>query len=365
MQVAGAEVLVADTIRHLQDRIDPAIFCLDAIGSIGEQLQKQGVPVIAYGRKPGLDLGVSRRMSRDLASHRIEVVHAHQYTPFFYSALASRLCSPRPHVIFTEHGRHYPDVVPAKRRILNRLVFDRLADEVNAVCRFSADSLAAKDGFRADRIEVIPNGIVPEKYGPAANVGDARRALGLDPARKYIACVARFHPVKDHKTLLAAFSDVAKAIPDADLLLAGDGALRADLERQTSQLGLTNRILFMGVRSDVADILRVVDVVTLTSVSEAASITLLEAMAAGRPVVVTAVGGNPELVRDGIDGLLAPRGDAGAIGAALIRMLEDPSFARACGDAGAAKVRSDFRLERTIERYFDLYAAHRAAQSVA
>ncbi len=365
MQVAGAEVLVADTIRHLRDRIEPTIFCLDAIGSIGEELQKQGVRVIAYGRKPGVDLGVSRRMARDISALRIEVVHAHQYTPFFYSALASRFCRPRPHVIFTEHGRHYPDVVPAKRRILNRWIFDRLADEVNAVCQFSADALARQDGFRRGRIQVIPNGIVPEKYAPAGDVQEARRALGLDPARKYVACIARFHPVKDHGTLLTAFAEVARAVPEADLLLAGDGPLRPDLEQQVRGLGLTDRIFFMGVRSDVADILRVVDVFTLTSVSEAASITLLEAMAAGRPVVVTAVGGNPELVRDGVDGLLAPRGDAPAIAACLTRLLRDADLARSLGNAGAAKVRADFRLEHTIERYFELYAAHRAAPTGA
>jgi glycosyltransferase involved in cell wall biosynthesis len=145
----------------------------------------------------------------------------------------------------------------------------------------------------------------------------------------------------------------------------GDGTLRADLERQASDLGLAGRVRFMGIRGDVADILRVVDIFTLTSVSEAASITLLEAMAAARPVVVTAVGGNPEIVRDGVDGLLAPRGDARAIGAALLRLLADPAFARGCGDAGAARVRQEFQLDRTIERYYQLYAAHTRTQTAA
>jgi glycosyltransferase involved in cell wall biosynthesis len=303
-------------------------------------------------------------MASDIRARRIEVLHAHQYTPFFYSSLAARLCRPRPRVIFTEHGRHYPDVVSAKRRSANRWVFDRLADRVNAVCEFSAKSLAEKDGFRADRIEVIPNGIDLPKYAAAGDPVQLRGRLGLDRARKYIACIARFHPVKDHRTLLKAFAEVARSRPDTDLLLVGDGPLRGDLEALTSELGLVGRVRFLGVRDDVADILQVVDVFTLTSVSEAASITLLEAMAAARPVVVTAVGGNPEIVRDGVDGLLAPRGDAPAIASAFLRILGDDGFARKLGAAGADRVREHYQLDTTLARYDALYSAEAKRQAV-
>jgi len=356
MQVAGAEVLVAETIRRLGNRIEPVILCLDSVGALGEQLQGEGVPVIAYGRKAGLDLAVSWRMSRDLRSRGVQVVHAHQYTPFFYGAMAARLVTPRPHVIFTEHGRHYPDITSAKRRWANRWIFDRLADRVNAVCEFSARSLAEKDGFRPDRIEVIPNGIDPPRYTGNGDVGQLRRTLGLDPCRRYIACVARFHPVKDHRTLLRAFSTVAAKLPDVDLLLVGDGPLRQDLEQQVQDAGLQERVMFLGVRSDVPDILRAVDVFTLSSVSEAASITLLEAMAASRPVVVTAVGGNVEQVRDGLEGLLVPRGDHDRLAGSLIRVLSNPALAQQLGQSGLARVHDHYQLDATIARYGALYA---------
>ena len=123
----------------------------------------------------------------------------------------------------------------------------------------------------------------------------------------YIAMVARFHPVKDHAMLLHAFGQAA-ARADVDLLLVGDGKLRGPLESLVASLGLTGRVRFLGVRPDVPDLLRAVDVFALTLVSEAASLTLLEAMASRLPVVVTAVGGNPEIVREGVEGLLVPRG---------------------------------------------------------
>ncbi len=355
MQVAGAEVLVAETIRRLAQRIKPTIFCLDAIGSLGERLRAEGVEVICLNRRPGRDWGVAWRMARALYEREINVIHAHQYTPFFYAAFAKLLLRGRPRLILTEHGRHFPDVVSAKRRAINRLVLDRLADAVNACCAFSAEHLGRLDGFSARRIEVIENGIDLDRYCTVADRRVLRQRLGLDPARRYVAAVARFHPVKDHATLLRAFAIVATAQSDVDLLLAGDGPLRADLTALVERLGIAKRVRFLGVRSDVPDLLQAVDVFTLTSLSEAASLTLLEAMAASLPVVVTDVGGNPEIVRHGMEGLLAPRGDETAIATALLAVLDDPHAAAAMGAAGRRRVEEHYQLSQTVEAYWRLY----------
>jgi glycosyltransferase involved in cell wall biosynthesis len=355
MQVAGAEMLVTETIRRLGGRIAPSIFCLDAVGPLGERLRAEGVDVACFDRRPGRDFGVAARMARALRQRSTDVVHAHQYTPFFYAAIARVLAGGRPRLVLTEHGRHFPDVVSPKRRAANRLVFDRLADAVNAVCGFSARALGRNDGFTGARIEVIENGVEVSRYGRASDRGAALRAAGLDPDRRYIACVARFHPVKDHAMLLRGFARVAAARGDADLLLVGDGPLRADLEAQARALGIAERVRFLGVRRDVPGILGATDVFTLTSVSEAASLTLLEAMASSLPVVVTAVGGNPEIVRDGVDGLLVPRGDDAALASALIGLLDDPARAARLGASGRSRVEERYRLERTVERYGRLY----------
>ena len=357
MQVAGAEVLVAEIIRRLGPRVAPVVFCLDGVGELGTRMQAEGVPVVALGRRPGLDLNVAGRLAREIRARGIEVLHAHQYTPFFYSALA-KLRAHRPvHLMFTEHGRHYPDIVSRKRRLANRLVLSHLADEINGVCGFSARSLAALDGFGGRRIEVIENGIDLVHYAKAIDRDALCARLGLDPARRHVICIARFHPVKDHRTLLTAFAEVAAARPDADLLLAGDGPLRADLEARAQGLGIAARVRFLGVRDDVPDLLAAADVFALTSVSEAASITLLEAMGCGVPVVVTDVGGNPDLVRQGVDGILVPRGDAHAAAGAIGALLDDRTRAQAMGQAGRARVGERYQLARTVERYYERYLA--------
>lgn len=355
MQVAGAEVLVAETIRRLAGRIEPTVLCLDGVGPLGDRLLSEGVPVVPLGRRPGRDWRLVWRLARELRDRRIDVVHAHQYTPFFYAALARVVSRRDARVILTEHGRHFPDLVSPLRRAVNRFALDHLADAVNACCGFSARALARVDGFSARRIEVLENGIELERYGPAADRAALRRSLGLDPARRYVATVARFHPVKDHATLLRGFQHVATTRPDVDLLLVGDGPLRGDLEEQTHALDIAERVRFLGVRSDIPALLNAADLFALTSVSEAASLTILEAMASRLPVVVTAVGGNPEMVRDGVDGLLVPRGDARAAGAAMLRLLDDLPTAAAMGAAGRARVEQRYQLGQTVENYWRLY----------
>src|SRR5207253_1960048 len=122
MQVAGAEMLVSEIIRRLGARLSPVVICLDRVGQLGGQLIGEGVPVIALDRRPGLDWRTARRLASELRARRIQIVHAHQYTPFFYTALAKPLAGTPPHVMFTEHGRHYPDIVSARRRLANRVV---------------------------------------------------------------------------------------------------------------------------------------------------------------------------------------------------------------------------------------------------
>jgi L-malate glycosyltransferase len=357
MQVAGAEMLVAETIRRLGRRLDPVVLCLDGIGQLGERMRAEGVPVVALGRRPGVDLAVGRRLAAEIRARSLDVVHAHQYTPFFYSAVAKLFARRRYHLMFTEHGRHFPDDVSPRRRWANRWLLSRFAGEVNAVCEFSAAALRERDGFGHRHVEVIENGIDPARYGPPADRAEARRRVRLRADRRHLLCVARFHPVKDHRMLLEAFALAARGLPDVDLVLAGDGALRGDLEAQVQALGVGERVRFLGVRDDVPDLLRAADLFTLTSISEAASLTLLEAMASSVPVVVTNVGGNPEIVRDGVEGRLVPRGDAHTAAGAFTELLGNPERARHMGEAGRRRVEEHYQLDRTVARYYERYRA--------
>jgi glycosyltransferase involved in cell wall biosynthesis len=354
-------------IRRLKDKIQPTIFCLDRAGELADEVAAENVQLVTLERRPGRDFRAAWGLAGHLRRGKIEVVHAHQYSPFFYAALARLLSFHRFRIVFTEHGRHFPDLVSPLRRTANRLFLKQLADAVSAVSSFSAASLAEKEGFTAQTIEVIENGVDLQRFngdcetasGACERPGEPGPSLALladSPVRRFAVCVARFHPVKDHVTLLRAFAIVAGQKPDVDLLLVGDGPLGGDLENLAQELGIQDRVQFLGWRPDVPGILRAAQVFVLTSLSEAAPLTVLEAMAAGLPVVVTDVGGIPEMVRNGVDGYLVPRGDPPAIASAILRLLEHPHSAAAMGLAGADRVREQYSLDRTVQRYFALYA---------
>ena len=366
MQVAGAEVLVERMIEELSDQIEPTIFCLDAIGTIGERLRDAGVPVVVLGRRPGLDWSLASRFATEISQRRIEILHAHQYTPFFYSALA-RLRGAKAKILFTEHGRHYPDVISAKRRWANRLLLSRFADRSTACCAFSAAAIRDIEGFGS--CDVLPNGVPLDDLPPRGDAAEQialRQRLGLSPDSRYVACIARFHPVKDHPTLLRGWAELIQQLPDkalatgqsqpdVKLLLVGDGPERPQLESLCRELGIVDSVNFLGIRRDVADILRAVDVFTLTSVSEAASLTLLEAMASECPPVVTDVGGNGEHLTDGIEGRLVPRGDATALATALADLIVNPEVAQQYGQAARGRVLRQFDLKSAVAAYALIY----------
>jgi len=355
MQVAGAEMLVAETIRRLIDRIRPVVFCLDGLGSLGRQIKLQGVPVVWLGRRPGIDIGLAFRLGTEIRNRKVELLHAHQYTPFFYSAMAKMFALSRVPLVLTEHGRHFPDRVSPVRRGLNRTVFRHLANEINGCSRFSCRALSEIDGFPAEEISVIENGVELARYSRAEDRRAARAQLGLQPERIYAVTVARFHPVKDHATLMEAFEKVCRQRQDIDLLLVGDGPLRDFLAERARELGIGHRVIFLGVRPDVPEILGIADLFIMTSLSEAASLTVLEAMASELPVVLTEVGGNPEMVTNGKEGLLVPRKGADQAAEAMLRLIENPELSRRMGSAGRQRVEDRYQMNHTVERYWGLY----------
>lgn len=357
MQVAGAEVLVKQIIEQLGEQIDATVFCLDGLGELGQQLLDAGTPVITLGRKPGMDWNVSKRLASEINNRKIDVLHAHQYTPFFYAALARLRHRVSSKILFTEHGRHYPDVVSTKRRLANRWILQHYADISTACCDFSTAALRNIEGF--PNAFTLRNGVdvrqLPGRGGEKEKAA-LREKLGMERGRPYAACIARFHPVKDHATLIRAWHAVNRSLSQAKLLLVGDGSEKSSLESLINKLGGDDRgfassIEFLGIRHDVDQILRAVDVFTLTSVSEAASLTLLEAMASECASVITDVGGNSEHLRESVDGYLVPRGGDEALAKRLVQLLRDPDTARQMGASARQQVRANFNLSDAVSKY--------------
>jgi glycosyltransferase involved in cell wall biosynthesis len=178
----------------------------------------------------------------------------------------------------------------------------------------------------------------------------------MSPDTVYVVCIARFHPVKDHETLVRGFAILHSKEPATRLLLVGGGPQEGFLRNLVEQLGLGDSVEFWGIRRDISDILQACDIFSLTSVSEAASLTLLEAMANGCPVAITDVGGNPEHITHGVHGLLSKRADPQGLAENLERLIRDPVEAARMSRAARDRVTRDFLLSRAICRYEELFS---------
>jgi glycosyltransferase involved in cell wall biosynthesis len=316
-------------------------------------LDEAGVRVHVLGRRPGFQPGLGRRLARLAEEENCGVLHCHQYSPFVYGCLA-KWFSPRLRLVFTEHGRLAGAEVSSKRRIANGLL-TRTPGRLFAVCHELRQFLEA-EGFPPGRLEVCYNGIDPGDVASPDTRAAARRLLSLPDDAFAVGSVARLDPVKDLATLLTAFAGLAQARPDARLVLVGDGPERERLEAATRESGLQDRVHFLGARDDVRSLLPGLDAYVNSSTYEGVSLTIVEAMATGLPVVATRVGGTPEVLEHNVNGRLVPAGGADALAAALEDLAGSEAERRRLGRAARETVERRFRFDDMRDTYARAYA---------
>ena len=351
----GLERTVVDLIASQRDAgHECRVICLFKLGLLARELLASGVRVDACGKRPGLDLRALRRARALIRQSPDAVLHTHNAMAHYYAVLAS-LGLPVKCRINTRHGMGGRTRSGRQEWLYRQSL--RGTDYAVAVCEAARQRFAA-DGMHPRRALLsVPNGIRLERFRPADDV--ARQSLvaelGLPTGSRIIGTVGRLQPVKDHALLLRAFAKVRVQVPEAALVIVGDGPLRAALEAQAEQAGLSDAVRFMGDRHDVPRLLTGMEVFALTSTSEGYSVALLEACASSLPIVATDVGGNREIVRHGINGRLVPSGDTAAIATALIALLRGGEQAAAMGRAGYAWAQAEASFRTMAERYHGLY----------
>lgn len=354
LNVGGAEVLAARFARRLGGPKQVSFACLDDFGPLGQRLRDEGYAVTVLDRRPGLDLACARRLRRLVREQRIDLIHAHQVTPFLYAAIGRGL-SRRPPILFTEHGRFFPDYPHRKRMLINPWLLGR-NDRVVAVGEGVKTALIEFEGFPRDRIEVVYNGIDLSRYGVDANDHAKTRAeLGVRPNEFMILHVARLDPIKDHPTAVKAMKLLGNRQPGAKLFFVGGGPERATIEAAIAREGVGDRVTLLGERHDVPRLLAAADAFVLSSVSEGIPLTVLEAMAARTPVVATRVGGLPEVIVEGESGFLVSASDPAAMAQAFERLIVDPSLRARVAEEGRQRVERLFDEDAMMRRYDEIH----------
>ena len=346
--IGGAERHVTTLLPGLdRSRFTPSAICIGRAGALFPDLVAAGVPVRALGRTKREALLALLDLVREMRRTRPDIVIVRGYNAEVLGRIAAAVTKvPRVVVWVHNHG----DTTPRGfRRVVDRLL-DRVTDAYYGVAEAQMDYLTKDLGFPPAKVRVIYNGVDPVRFDPIAPRDPALLAeLGIAPDESVVGVLAALRPEKDHAMVLEAFRIVVDAMPAARLLIVGDGVERSRLEKLAADLGLTERVIFAGNRSDIPAVLGLVDVIALGSYTiECFPMALLESMASGRPAVCTAVGGVSEMVEAGVTGYLVPPRDPGAFAERLLALLQDPDTARRFGAAARAVVEARFSLEQSV-----------------
>lgn len=361
----GAERQTAELVKRIpRDIFEPVVCCLSGPGAVGDEIEDEGVRVVYLDKSRGAFSGTTAKLIGIIRRERPAVLHSYLFSASWRSLLAGRLMR----VPLLISSVRNVDIHTKPLAQLVDWVLAGFSDRVIANAEAVKEYVSRRHFVAADRIHVIYNGVSLSRARDAAAVGgDAPSGgpAGQGPAPgaaapgagtgHRVGMIASLTVKKDHATFLRAADAVRERVPDARFVLVGDGSLRDDVSDMVQSMGLGDVVSLEGARDDIASVLAEIDVSVLSSLKEGCSNVVLESMATGRPVVVTDVGGNGELVEDGKVGFVVPVGDAGAMADRIVRLLTDADLARRMGEAGSARVESLFTAERMSELTVDFY----------
>jgi glycosyltransferase involved in cell wall biosynthesis len=341
LDCGGLERVVLD-LAGLGSELDQrvSIVCLEQAGSLRSQAEARGVQVLSLGKRPGLRpllVGRLKRLWRALAP---DVLHSHQIGALFYGGPAARAAAV-PVVVHTEHGKHYAQ--RRRTRWLGRFAA-RAAGRFFCVSQDIATEVCSCRIAAANKVRVLANGIDTQRFVRKGDTAGLRRQLGIPAGAPVVGTVGRLTAIKRQDRLLRAFAHGVARLSGSHLVLVGDGPLLADLQRLSFDLSIADRVHFVGQQAHPEQFLALMDVFALTSSSEGMPLAVLEAGAAGVPVVATRVGGLPEMIEEGVTGRLVDPDDERGLAAVLCELLENADRARHMGEAGRRRAQSLFDL---------------------
>jgi len=341
-------------VSRLAASLDPIRFrpivCLFHPGWLEQRCLSQGVETHVIPIHGMFDWKWGRQFYEFLKSNRVSLVHAHEFTANTYGTLVARLAGVP--VVATIHGKSY-FVDQLKRRLAYR-----------ATCRLATTVVVSEDlkrfvcmsiGIPPHRLRVVYNGVPDMDPLPGTFYTGLREELAVPPHHLIVGVIGSLYPVKGHAYLLQAIPDIVKVKGNTTFLFIGRGEMEAQLRQQAHDLGVERHVRILGFRDDVPRLLGLIDVFVLPSLSEGLSVAILEAMAAGKPVVASQVGGNAELIVDGETGYLVPPMNPSALSAHILALLGDDSLRQRLGDAGRKRAAETFSLQQMVHSYEQLY----------
>lgn len=355
MELGGLQRIVNLVIDRIdRNKFTPYLCCLDRGGMFYEQLKSDSVKTYILQRRPGpFDIRMAIRLYKILRENKIDVIHS-QSGCMGYAAIAGRLARVKG-IIHTDHGRFVPD---KRSAILEERISSILINRVIGVSEELTDYLASEVKIKREKLIIIINGVDVHRFIPlkSEQCKELRNGIGVDEEDKILGTVCRLEPVKNLEFLIDCMPFICEVVPGCKLLIVGDGPIKEHLIKYSESLGIDSKINFMGEQSDIEDILPVFDIYVCTSLSEGTSMTILEAMACGLPIVASAVGGNCKLVDDS-NGRLFPLNDVDAFKRNIIDILNNARLMNEMGQNSRKKAENNFNFDQFVRQHEELYSS--------
>ena len=351
---AGTERYVETLVRYLNHSRVEAYFAYNETGLLVERLEALGVPCRRVETRRRFDFRAVKQLAALCREWNIDLVHCH-YLREHYTALLAKGRLPELRVVYTNHFVLANDL---PTRISNRWL-DKRQDQIIAVCNKGRDQLIA-NGWSGDRIQVVFNAVDPAVWAGDRSESTLRQELGIPEDRFVMLCASRFADDKGHKYLIDSVKRLTTITSRPfTLVLAGDGPLLEASQAQAKALGLTeDQIRFIGFRKDMKNLYKAADLYVNSSQHEALSYLIIEAMAAGLPVIATDMGGNRDIVNDEAGcGSLVVYDDPVSMSEAMKRMLEDPAFLARCREGALRTINEKFEINQWMDKTFAVYEA--------
>ncbi|MBA5874300.1 MAG: glycosyltransferase [Nitrospira sp. CR1.2] len=346
----GAERVISNLSASLDPARYRAILCLFRPGWIQAHTEGLGVRTHVIPTHGMFDWRWMLRFKYLLKDEHVDLIHAHEFDANVQGTFVAALTGIP--LVATVHGKNY-FWEKLRRRLAYRWVSRRAT--MVAVSENLKHFIVDNVGVDSRNVQVVYNGVDVLPACDRADIDQCREELDLPTGNQIVGVVGNLYPVKGHQYLIAAIPAILEKCPNTTFIFAGRGQLEVELKGQAHRLGIDGYVRFLGLRQDIPRILAVLDVFVLPSLSEGLSMAILEAMGAGKPVIATDVGGNPELVEDGGTGCLVPPKDSQALADRLVFLLTNSARASQFGRNGQLRARGQFSLQTMVQNYQALY----------
>jgi len=354
--VGGIQQQILSIVRvYDKEKFNPIVCCFGPRMELGKEIEKAGIDFVALNRKRynKFSVGIIVDLYRVMKERNIHVLRTHKYRANLYGRIAGKLAGV-PVIVASEHNIYRNEKEKRFLRRITNKILSIVTDKMVTVSDAIRKDILRYDRFPPSKIMVLHNGVDTERFKPGTNYRDIRRQFAISKDDVVIGFVGRLVINKGLNYLIEAVALLKKSF-NVKLLIVGDGSLMEELKKMAKNKGLEESVIFTGMRRDITDILSSIDIFVLSSIKEGFPNSLLEAMAMGKPIVATAIGGIPEIIQHGANGLLVQSADIEGLAAAIKTIIDNPLMAQRIGRAARDFIEKNYSIDATVRKWETLY----------